>query len=189
VDLSEITFNPVKREIAKKLSNSAYGKLAERLSLVGTKTEYITTPDALHKILNDSTKRVQSIFFPSSTAKILTITHIVADTDLTDKDADLSNSVYASFVTAHARTHLWKNALNPLGPRAFYCDTGIILRFSSHLFFHFKIFLQIPSSFWNTKSLEQKNRHSRKPLSGREKPTENSKTSFLMENISLDGPA
>jgi hypothetical protein len=37
VDLDEIENNPVKREIAKRLSNSAYGKLAERKSLIGTK--------------------------------------------------------------------------------------------------------------------------------------------------------
>jgi len=128
VDLSEITHNPVKREIAKRLSNSAYGKLAERLSLIGTKTVYITTPEKLHKILDDSNFKIQSVFFPSNSATTMAITYIVADPDLVDQDASLSNSVYASFATAHARCHLWRKALNPLGPRALYCDTGTFYR-------------------------------------------------------------
>src|SRR5439155_13369026 len=120
LDKDKIEDNPGRRLIAKLMLNSFWGKFGQRNNL--NQVEYINHPEELRAYLQDETKEIASLCFPSDEVAQLQWRHVddLAETTLT------SNPFIAAYTTAQARLKLY-SYLELLNERVLYFDTDSVI--------------------------------------------------------------
>jgi G:T-mismatch repair DNA endonuclease (very short patch repair protein) len=120
VEINKIDFNPGRRQMAKILLNSFWGKFAQRENL--TQVEF----------LNADLERFNELVFSDNLYSVTFVSPISDDSvyvvykNLFNKPNPKGNIFIAAFTTAHARLHLYE-AMQRLGQRVLYLDTDSVV--------------------------------------------------------------
>lgn len=127
LDRENIVSNPTKRSLAKLMLNSFWGKLSQRTNL--TKTQLINTTSEYFDILNDKTKRIVNEVEMSD--EVMKVSWKRIDDEMTCSKN--TNVAVASYVTSHARLHLYDilsriEAIRPHSLLYFDTDSAIYVR-------------------------------------------------------------
>lgn len=108
--------------VAKLFLNTLWGYFS-KYPLKGKQTNFITQPGALRKWLNDPSF-IKKNFCLLDENVLITQHKVLRELQTTDVKGSM---VHASFTTAHARCHLYRNAIQPLGDRVLYFDTDSVI--------------------------------------------------------------
>jgi hypothetical protein len=120
LELQKIAVNPGRRQMAKILLNSFWGKFAQRENL--TQVEFINT----------DVERFNELLFSDNIYKVLRVTPITDDIvyvvyrNIFNKPNPKGNIFIAAFTTAHARLHLYE-AVSRLDRQVVYMDTDSVV--------------------------------------------------------------
>uniref|UniRef100_A0AC35EU71 DNA-directed DNA polymerase n=1 Tax=Panagrolaimus sp. PS1159 TaxID=55785 RepID=A0AC35EU71_9BILA len=125
LDPSKMEFNPGKRSVAKLMSNSLWGKLAQRSDL----SEIVITKTAaeFHKVMADNTHEVMDFVHINDQTDRL----VIKKKPEFQKPGKTTCLPVACFVTSHARLKLYSYLVKASAKRRLYSDTdsmGYILR-------------------------------------------------------------
>ncbi|XP_054622457.1 uncharacterized protein LOC129182178 [Dunckerocampus dactyliophorus] len=124
LDPEKIVYNPAKRQIAKLLLNSLWGKLAQRSNQLST--SLVSTPQRFFEFLFSSKYDISQFHFINDDIALVQWRHN-SRCVLPPGDA---NIFLAAFTTSYARLELYKQ-LDLLQDRVLYCDTDSIVYTSS----------------------------------------------------------
>ena len=120
LNAGNISFNPGTRAVSKLSLNNLWGKLSQRSNM--TNHEFITEPQKFFEIMNDDIYTVGSVQIINEDCIYVSY----CKKGNFEKPPPNTNSVLASFVTAHARIHLY-HCLAQIGSRVLYCDTDSMI--------------------------------------------------------------
>ena len=120
IDLENVAKNPGRKQVAKLMLNSFWGKFGERTNK--SKTEQVKQPAQLYKILNDDTLEVQTIRF--CTEDVLEV--VYKNKEEAVVPSNKTNVFVAAFTTCHARLKLY-SYLKKLGQQVLYYDTNSVI--------------------------------------------------------------
>ena len=116
LDPAKIGYNPGLRAVAKNCLNNLWGRFGMRDNL--PKTEFIKSPARLFEVLGSDEIELSDLNIYND--MFAEITYTLGDNFV--KPNMTTNSILASFVTSHARIHLY-SILEKLGDRVLYFDT------------------------------------------------------------------
>ncbi|XP_072400379.1 uncharacterized protein [Diabrotica undecimpunctata] len=120
LDLSKISVNPGRREVAKLCLNSLWGKFGQRVNL--SQTEYITNCKRWYEILLDDTLDITNcLFFDNDMAQVI----FCVKEQFLEKSTQ-TNVFIAAFTTANARLRLY-DMLDKLVEAVVYFDTDSVV--------------------------------------------------------------
>jgi hypothetical protein len=121
LNLSNVNFNAGRRQMAKILLNSFWGKWGQRENL--TQVEFITEDLARFNELVFSDNAYEVLFVDLVSDNVAYVVY----KPCFPKPNPKGNIVVALWTTALARLHLYENALEKLGPRVMYMDTDSVV--------------------------------------------------------------
>ena len=120
IRLEHVAKNPGRKQVAKLMLNSFWGKFGERSNK--SKVEQVIHPQHLYRILTDSANEVQSVRI--CTDDVLEVQY--KQTEDNDMPSDRTNIFVAAFTTCWARLTLYEH-LHTLQQQVLYYDTDSVI--------------------------------------------------------------
>ena len=120
ITLEQVEKNPGRKQVAKLMLNSFWGKFGERTNK--PKTLQLKQPSELFNILTDGANEIQTLRI--CTDDILEV--VYKQTEANDLPNNKTNIFIACFTTCHARLHLYKH-LHTLQQQVLYYDTDSVI--------------------------------------------------------------
>ena len=120
IDLQNVAKNPGRKQVAKLMLNSFWGKFGEKTNK--SKVEQVVQPHQLYKILTDSANDVQTLRL--CTDDVLEV--VYRQTEDNNLPSDRTNIFIAAFTTCWARLKLY-SYLERLGEQVLYYDTDSVI--------------------------------------------------------------
>ena len=122
LDYAQIEKNPAKRALAKLMLNSFWGKFGQASNK--SQVESISSPSKFHRLLNQDDTHIHAIRVVNEEMLEIVYNKIAEAAPIQPH----INIVIAAFTTAHARLHLYRQALFLLQPQqVLYMDTDSII--------------------------------------------------------------
>ena len=122
LDYNAIEKNPAKRALAKLMLNSFWGKFGQQSNK--SQVEAISEPSRFHQLLNEDTTYIHAIRVMNEQMLELVYNRIAEAAPIQPH----INIFIAAFTTAHARLHLYRQALFLLQPQQIlYLDTDSVI--------------------------------------------------------------
>ena len=122
LDYNAIEKNPAKRALAKVMLNSFWGKFGQQSNK--SQVEAISEPSRFHQLLNEDTTYIHAIRVMNEQMLEIVYNRIAEAAPIQPH----INIFIAAFTTAHARLHLYRQALFLLQPQqVLYMDTDSII--------------------------------------------------------------
>ena len=122
LDYAQIEKNPAKRALAKLMLNSFWGKFGQASNK--SQVESISSPSKFHQLLNQDDVHIHAIRVVNEEMLEIVYNKIVEAAPIQPH----INIFIAAFTTAHARLHLYRQALFLLQPQqVLYMDTDSII--------------------------------------------------------------
>ena len=120
IELRNVAKNPGRKQVAKLMLNSFWGKFGERTNK--SKVEQVVHPQHLYRILADAANDVQAVRI--CTDDVLEVRY--KQTEDNDMPSDRTNIFIACFTTCWARLKLY-SYLERLGEQVLYYDTDSVI--------------------------------------------------------------
>ena len=122
LDINKIEFNSARRQVAKLMANSEWGYLAMKTNKLQFKL--LNRIDQWNVILTNEQYNIHNVVFDKDNFDMLQVYYSISE------ESHLgglnTNVAVASFVTCHARLHLYEE-LEKIGERVLYFDTDSII--------------------------------------------------------------
>ena len=120
ITLKNVAKNPGRKQVAKLMLNSFWGKFGERTNK--SKTEQVKQPAQLYRLLTDAANHVQTLRV--CTDEVLEV--VYQQTEDNDMPSAKTNIFIACFTTCHARLKLY-SYLHRLQTQVLYYDTDSVI--------------------------------------------------------------